>query len=560
MARRRPELRTPPAAALLLASLALAGCGEDAGPDATGAVAEAGLDPNQDGRVAYLLAPCATGGYYDVATADMMPILEQTLLHGHRDPLKRAKVELAAMGDEALPVLRRVIRNNWSVPDGKNHVRNALEAVLMSESDGARELLLEGLKHPNEDLRMLSVKGLRIHGRAEDYDALFAVLAQATPNFFTDVLAVMQHLDPDRAAALVLGWVEEQQFEQAWDELIPLVAGATSPEVVDRCRTAWPQAAPHHQPSLAAPCARAGDVEATRALDAWLVDPTNVNRRRFAAVALAAAGLADRLVPMLAGDPVAQNRLIAVGAMTRTPELTRELRAHVVAGIGDASMDVSLACLQALIAIEDPGALDSAIALLSGTEPNSLRDAMRLLGPPMAADEAVAERVFEVLRQRHEAEAQRPLTDRMRLLQAIGQVPLESAARLLLAEARVAQGELQGDRAERWLFLQIGNGGPASIPVLEALLDEDRDAVRRLDVLEALSMRGGEPARDAMLRFVEREDARPIEILYAADRLVRIGPARTVAPVLKRVTLRVSDRYVRPALQCLLWTAYPGPS
>ena len=47
--------------------------------------------------------------------------------------------------------------------------------------------------------------------------------------------------------------------------------------------------------------------------------------------------------------------------------------------------------------------------------------------------------------------------------------------------------------------------------------------------------------------------------LYAADRLVRIGPASVVAPTLKRVTLRVEDPTVRPALQCLLWTAYPGP-
>ncbi len=55
--------------------------------------------------------------------------------------------------------------------------------------------------------------------------------------------------------------------------------------------------------------------------------------------------------------------------------------------------------------------------------------------------------------------------------------------------------------------------------------------------------------------FVQ-SDPEPHELLFAAERLVRIGPTATVAPVLKRVTLRVEHSEVRRALQCLLWQAY----
>ena len=53
-----------------------------------------------------------------------------------------------------------------------------------------------------------------------------------------------------------------------------------------------------------------------------------------------------------------------------------------------------------------------------------------------------------------------------------------------------------------------------------------------------------------------REDVTPYEILVAADYLVRLGPASEVAPILKRVALRLEHPEVRPALQCLLWRFY----
>ena len=107
--------------------------------------------------------------------------------------------------------------------------------------------------------------------------------------------------------------------------------------------------------------------------------------------------------------------------------------------------------------------------------------------------------------------------------------------------------------------MQIGNIGEPSHELLLELLRTEDDVARRLDYLEGISMRGGDQAREILLEYVDGERATPYEVLYAAERLVRIGPARLVAPALKRATLRVEQEDVRGALQCLLWASYPGP-
>ena len=148
----------------------------------------------------------------------------------------------------------------------------------------------------------------------------------------------------------------------------------------------------------------------------------------------------------------------------------------------------------------------------------------------------------------------------MRTLQAIGQVPVEDAARALVELSRSAQGEIANVRAARWILQQAGNTGPTGQRVLYEELLEATDPVRRLDCLESLSGWGGPVAVELLLDFVERDDARPYEILYVADRLVHLGTVDRIAPVLKRVALRVTQPDVRVALQSLLWTNYPPRS
>jgi hypothetical protein len=63
-------------------------------------------------------------------------------------------------------------------------------------------------------------------------------------------------------------------------------------------------------------------------------------------------------------------------------------------------------------------------------------------------------------------------------------------------------------------------------------------------------------ARAALRAAIEAPDVAPYELLFAAERLANLGPASEVAPLLKRLTLRVRQDDVRLALQCLLWRWY----
>jgi hypothetical protein len=145
------------------------------------------------------------------------------------------------------------------------------------------------------------------------------------------------------------------------------------------------------------------------------------------------------------------------------------------------------------------------------------------------------------------------------VLSALGRLPLAAAAELLLARAEQAEGRIQSLRGAHWLPMQAGNGGDAAQPLLWARLVRERDPVRRLDLLAALSLRGGNAARDRMLELIDSGSLAPYELLFAADRVVVIGPTGVVAPVLKRATLRVDQDDVRRALQGLLWRSYPAP-
>jgi len=65
-------------------------------------------------------------------------------------------------------------------------------------------------------------------------------------------------------------------------------------------------------------------------------------------------------------------------------------------------------------------------------------------------------------------------------------------------------------------------------------------------------------ARDFLITVAESDRSTPIEILYSADFLVHRGPAERIAPILKRLALRIEEPNVRRALNCMLKEWY-GP-
>ena len=546
-ARVRPTL-----AALALAFVAA--CGTD-DPSPSGPPP----DPiREDGRVSYLLVPGPRSGHYDVDTSDRLGILAENLEHGTRDSLRRAREELGAAGPEGLEIVRRTIDAFFASPDGAAHLRNAIDVVQRSDAPGARELALRVLEHPDVGIASLAATALEKHGTPADVDILMARFAVADPEFKLKFFLSASRLDPARAQREVLSWIENGQYDGLWDECVTLLSQATAPDVVGRISALWREALPRFRTLLAAPCARAGDRDALEFLRGE-AQSSEQWRAEIAVTALQHARLDDELDSVARRSGVMSARMRALNGLA-SEELARRHIEAFRANLNEVDPALSTAALTVLVRIGDSLAIDRALALLGQDDGEALQAAMTALRDPVRVDPALAERVFAALARRREPESSRALGEGMRTLQAIGQVPVEDAARALVELSRSAQGEIANVRAARWILQQAGNTGPTGQRVLYEELLEATDPVRRLDCLESLSGWGGPVAVELLLDFVERDDSRPYEILYVADRLVHLGTVDRIAPVLKRVALRVTQPDVRVALQSLLWTNYPPRS
>ena len=143
-------------------------------------------------------------------------------------------------------------------------------------------------------------------------------------------------------------------------------------------------------------------------------------------------------------------------------------------------------------------------------------------------------------------------------LQAIGMTPSDEAQRFLYGLALELDLEpVEGLRAHRWMCMQMANSGVLGRAVLLEGLASERDPVRRLDLIWAYAtVHGDEDVREALLVLTEDDSLHPLERLFSAGRLVRVGPSHEVAPRLKRTCLRIEHPEVRKALQCMLWKWY----
>jgi hypothetical protein len=549
-------MRIPWLAGLGLAGLAcVAGCGEGHAP------APASLATDE--RLAVLLAPCERAGHYDVDLADIVPVLIEVLEHGDHAPLARAQTELGRMGARALPALERMIDAAWNEPFGAYSIRNALGAVAQSEDPGARALLVRCLEHRDEEVRMLAVRALPRHGLPEHFERVLALVPAASPDFHHELALLLHDLDAPRAEDLYLDWLERGQNPLLMDQVLERVALSQRPEVAERCRRAL-----EHELELgsalwlAAPAARAGDERALELLRTAQHDPNPATRER-ALRALLAAELFEQVERALPDEPWPRLRLQALAALDAAgvPGIERIL----AAAAQDPDPEASLGALRALARRGDAGARERGLALLDPARPLDLDLGMRILEAAWAQDPALGERALERLLAAYprlpvQEGRPRPLGEHAQLLQAIGRVPVARATQWLLELARERPDDVvQGQRAHRWLCLQAGNGGPAAQALLFDELGRTSEPRARLDLLEAASAGGGDAARAGLFALLENPSAAPLEVLYAASRLVLIGPASEVAWRLKRAALRIEDPAAKRALQCLLWAWYPAP-
>lgn len=545
-----------PAALLALATA----CRESTPPGASAharAVAGAHVDPlASDDRVAYLLAPCAKPEVFIADTSDMRSVLVSKLAAGQLDPLKRAKAELAAQGDAALPELRLMFDKYFKDPNGEPQVLNALTVASLTTTANARDILLRGLEHPAETVRAAAVRGLERHPSKDDYDKIRALLPIANREMQTEIAKALVASDRGRLEDDFVHLPPNPREVVFRTAVIYAICDTTRADVVDAFRRAYPDAFAEDQVFMAAAVARSGDLDAKAKLQSWLTGEDHA-RRNAAAQAMIRVGLTADLAPRLREEADDAIRELVAQAIGQLPS-TKETRGWLAGGLSDRARGVRLTCMAALVKVKDDAASNAALELLKG-ESVDLESGVRVLRQAWNDDPALAQRAFEILRGLRAGDIQPVRVLPLALDRAISQVPLEAAARFLYELACTTPGDIGGLRAHRWYLLQAGNTEPAGWSFLRAQWDHESDPARRMDIVMACNYEDSERAREFVAAVVESERTTPIELLYAADLLVHRGPAERIAPLLKRVALRVEDPAVRPALNCILWEWY-GPS
>ncbi len=534
----------------LCGALFLGACGADKAP----------LDPLlSDDRIAPLLAPCARAGPFTADTSHMLPLLVAKLESGQRDVLHRAKEELAELDEVAIPALGALLDRHLTEAYMAGLNQNILEVAVMMEGDAGRPLFVKALDHPQEILRTTAVRGLARHGRPADFDLLLPWIDLAP------------HLESAAEVALALHGVDRERFQQLvaeWlrdPERAPLLrfVAPFAPEVTDGYLAAEYLAAAHNlDPILAVwfttPAAGLGQGDAQQLLRKALQAPEDELRlaavRALGALAAPLVELAPELVKILQADPSVTLRSAAVGALGSWPP-AEQVNGWLALGLSDGAEEVRKLAHKLLLERRHPRARAEALALFSGGR-RELALAAELTRDAFREDAESAAEARSILSRRLTELAGRPLSERAILLQVLGQIPGGDSARLLLAEAQTATGELRGLSAHRWCVLQASNGGREAQALLAERLAEETDSLRRVDLIWALAFQRTDLAREALRDEGLRPERPELERLFAAERLIMLGPSASVAPLLKRLPQSFHDGRARRALQCLLWRWY----
>jgi hypothetical protein len=565
------------ALALLAAGATPAGCArEESAPPAarvpqppaqraaTGsAQTELGLSAAHDPRVAQLIFPCARAEHYDRDTSDPIAILVEKLEQGQLDPLLRAKQELTALGERALPRLRLAFERWYPGEAYIGPMQNALDVIGAIPGPAARELVLRALDHESETLHLLALGALgRLHAQPEDYARLRTELEHAPGDVQPKLLAALFAADRARAESELMDWMENGEAVGAWE-----FGGnslRTSPLAVtwDRARTLWRTAPEAARAALATAAARAGDEDALAFLREGSRAPA-YELRTQSVLGLSALGERDALLDALAQLPEPHLRGLALEGLARLgPDPAVGAAVGTLARQGSGAVERQ--ALGLALRWGDEAAFDHALLMLDSQSADSMEAALEALRGVLPLRDDWTQRVLDRLRAADEPLRSLPLAERLPLLQAIGQLPSASAAQhLRLVALAAAPGEqVRGLRAHEWAMITAANTGTPGRMALAQQLAQERDASRRIDLLWAVAATrcAAESSacseRDFLLEHVDREGIDPYELLYTADRLVHMGTTELLAPRLKRTCLRVTDERVRNALQCMLWRWY----
>lgn len=535
-------------AVLLLAALFFASCGGKERAEEVPAYAF-----EEDARLVELLERCPTRGHFDGDTTDLLPVQVRKLSDGQLEVIRHFREELAEAGEAAVPALEALVRRSYSEPHGGPALRNALGVLRLSRAPSAHTALRLCLEHPAEEVRAAAAAGLVAHARPQDYEPLGALLGISAPDTRQTLVAAMSQADPDRLARDLVVWMEEGRGQDLWLPAARAAARGASDAARAELRPALELApGPAVRAALLAGLVLAGEQGALSDLRSLLGSAQREER----SAGLEGMELCERPAEALAllADAEVELRFRAAGLLQLAAAEER-VRDGLRGALRDAHERVRDRALESLLAVGDAAAQDLALELLGGSPPEIGR-AQLALRAHWVANRELAPRAFALLRERCAQLADRPLEERTKLLAALGELPDAAAARFLLDEARAAGsrslGKLSG---HRWIARQLSSSAEGRALAREAWSGE-ADEERRLDLIEAAAAGLDAPTREFLLAVVQSERAGPYETLYAAELLARLGPASSVAPVLKRVALRNAHPRVRPALDCLMWRWY----
>lgn len=566
LGRRRAWRRIHPLAWLLAAAACSREPAEPAAPragaDRAAGVERADANAPVDPRVQSLLAACPSVTRYEKDTSWIVPILVEKLA-GEPAPARMAQDQLALLGPEAMEECLRFVRAHYADAFDAPLLESAMAAAGKSPEREARTILLLGLEHPQEVVRTAALEGLLAgHTEPADLDELALRLElPEPPTFRRSAARGMFRADFEGARERWIGWLGEGRYPELWKDVAPLLV--EGPPLVreqgERLLALAADAPPAVARALTVAAFAAGAPGAERALTK-LLETEDPDARLRTVQLVATAGQDDLLVP-LRDDEDAHVRVAVLGALGSgdEPPADEERRAQRIAWL-EAALDdplpsVRFLALERLCAWRVASATDRALAQVR-EEGELAIAALRALRPRLLLEPELAARTLALVAERERAERHLPLSERIPSLKAIGLVPGEGAAQLLLAIARRHAGEtLQGLRVHEWIAIQAGNTGVPGRRWLAAELAREEDPLRRVDLLDAVASVPDELARETLLEALS-VPAPGHEALYAASRLVRLGPAGLAASRIKRAALDTPDGEVRQALWCLLWRWY----
>ncbi|MBL6720113.1 MAG: hypothetical protein ISQ08_01745 [Planctomycetes bacterium] len=510
-----------------------------------------------DPRVRRLTDDCGIGFAFNEDTSDLIPVLVSKLEMGMLEPLQMATRELARIGAPAVPELQRLYDRAAATEFLQGVVKNVVEVCALMEDPAGLEILRSTMNHASEPLRLAAADGMSRHGLPEDYERVLGwVRGASSPAARVTYAKALRAMDSERFVLDLLEWLEKGHLADLYPQVADVACEVGPGELPARLAAAagFHDVTPAARLYLIAPAARDGDPLLLEELLA-AAQGEHPGRAAIALDALARIGSAEVLEEVLTHDLRIEVRLSVLGSVERLedPELALRL---LRLGLQDPQPRVREVALQALVARGDGEARSRALALLRGTQAEREQgmDALRLAWP---ANPGAAEEAFELLAPL--LRGARDRSQRIALMQSLSHIPTAEAADLLWAQISEFQGEVKGVTPHRFVCGLSWNTGEPGRQRLRSRLGEELDPLRRLDLIEWIWQDRSEASREVLMEALlqPREGldagARPLEVLYLADRLAVMGPAEVVAPRIEWAYKESTDPVARPALQCMLW-------